>query len=210
MPPLPPAARFATAAPALDVPLDGPALAAHYAATAAEARALVAGLDDAQGRWRPHPGAWSVAENLAHLAVLDRSYFAAFDRAIVAARARGLRSRGPRRLGWFGRTFTRAMGPVTGRGLGRKLPAPAYYAPPSDQPLAAALASFLAANAGMAERARGAADLDLARITVRSPAWPALRFSLLTAFAALAAHERRHLAQARRVTARPGFPAPGQ
>jgi hypothetical protein len=204
--PFPPAAAFASAAPALDAPLDGRALAEQFAANAADARALAAGLTDAQGRWRPRPGAWSVAENLAHLAVLDRSYFAAFDAAVARARAAGRRPAGPRRLGRFGRAFVRAMGPVTGRGLGRRLPAPAYYAPPAGEPLGGALDAFLAANGGLADRARAAADVDLGRVWVRSPAWPLLRFSLLTAFAALAAHERRHLAQARRAAARPGLP----
>jgi hypothetical protein len=59
----------------------------------------------------------------------------------------------------------------------------------------------------MLERVRSAEGLDLSGIMMKSPAWPMLRFSLLTALAALAAHERRHLAQARRVTQRPGFPA---
>ncbi len=204
----PPAAAFAPAEPALDAPLDARALEAQYAATADRVRAFAAGLTEAQGRWRPRPGAWSVAEILAHVAEVDRSYFATFDAAIARARAAGARPAGARRLGWFGRTFTRAMGPVTGRGLGRKLPAPPYYAPPSDLSLGEALAAFLAANRGVADRARAAAAVDPSRVLVRSPAWPLLRFSLLTALAALAAHERRHLAQARRLAARPEFPAP--
>jgi len=205
--PIPPSATFATAAPALDAPLDSGALAAQYDAATAEAEALAAGLTEAQGRWRHRPGAWSVAECLSHLAVLNRTYRDGFARTVAEARAAGRTGHGPWRLSWFGRAFTRAMGPVTGRGLGRKLPAPAAYAPPSDVTLAGALADFREVQAALVARVRAADGLDLGGILVRSPAWPMLRFSLLTAFAALAAHERRHLAQARRVMAQPGFPA---
>lgn len=191
----------------LHAPLDAPALEAQYAAAAADADALARGLSETQGRWRPRPGAWSVAECLAHVAVLNRTYLDPLDRVIARARADGRRARGPMRLGWFGRAFTRAMGPVTGRGLGRKLPAPAAYAPPSDVSLADALGDFREVQAAMVARLRKADGLDLSRTLMKSPAWPMLRFSLLTGFAALAAHERRHLAQARRVTERPGFPA---
>jgi hypothetical protein len=198
-------------APAADVdlgaPLDARALEAQYAAATAAAERLAAGLSEAQGRWRPRPGAWSVAECLAHVAVLNRTYLDPLDRVIARARADGRRARGPMRLGWFGRRFTRAMGPVTGRGLGSKLPAPAAYAPPSDVSLADALRDFREVQAGMIARVRKADGLDLSRIHMKSPAWPMLRFSLLTGFAALAAHARRHLAQARRVTERPEFPA---
>ena len=191
----------------LRAPLDVHALAAQYEAASAEAEALAAGLSEAQGRWRHRPGAWSVAECLSHLAVLNRTYLDDLARVIAKARVDGRRARGPQRLSWFGRTFTGAMGPVTGQGLGRKLPAPSAYAPPSDVGLADALADFRAVQGAMLERVRSAEGLDLGGIMMKSPAWPMLRFSLLTALTALAAHERRHLAQARRVTERPGFPA---
>lgn len=187
--------------------LDARALAAQYAHATAEAKGLAAGLSEVQGRWRHRPGAWSVAECVAHVAVLNRTYLDDLARVIAEARARGVCAPGPWRLSWFGRTFTRAMGPVTGRGVNRKLPAPGEYAPPSGVGLAEALADFRAVQAAMVERLRAADGVDLSRVMITSPAWPLLRFSLLTGFAALAAHERRHLDQARRVTRRPGFPS---
>lgn len=191
----------------LRAPLNARALEAQYGAASADAATLAAELSERQGRWRSRPGAWSVAECLAHVAVLNRTYLGDLDRVIARARADGRRARGPMYLGWFGRTFTRAMGPITGRGLGRKLSAPPAYAPPSDVGLAEAVRDFREVQAALVARLRKADGLDLARIHMKSPAWPMLRFSLLTAFAALAAHEQRHLAQARRVTTRPGFPA---
>lgn len=196
-------------APTPDVraPLDAAALAAQYDAATADAERLAAPLSEAQGRWRHRPDAWSVAECLSHVAVLNRTYLDDLSRVIARARAGGRLAQGQQRLSWFGRTFTTAMGPVTGKGLGRKLPAPADYVPPSDIGLADALRDFRDVQAALVERLRSAEGLDLGHVLIKSPAWPLLRFSLLTGFAALAAHERRHLAQARRVTERPGFPA---
>jgi hypothetical protein len=56
------------------------------------------------------------------------------------------------------------------------------------------------------ERLRRANGLDLSRARVTSPVSKWLRFSLGTLFAVIAAHERRHLCQARRIAAMPGFP----
>jgi hypothetical protein len=56
------------------------------------------------------------------------------------------------------------------------------------------------------EHLRRANGLDLARARVTSPVSKWLRFSLGTLFAVIAAHERRHLCQARRIVAMPSFP----
>jgi hypothetical protein len=56
----------------------------------------------------------------------------------------------------------------------------------------------------LAELAKG---LDLVRVKVRSPISRFIRFSLGITLAQQAAHERRHLEQARRVRENPAFPA---
>lgn len=57
------------------------------------------------------------------------------------------------------------------------------------------------------ELAARADGLDLAAVKIRSPIAPVLRFSLGQCFAINAAHERRHVWQARRVREAPGFPS---
>jgi hypothetical protein len=57
------------------------------------------------------------------------------------------------------------------------------------------------------DRLRQANGLDLARARVRSPVGAWLRFSLGAGFALMAAHERRHIWQARRITEMPAFPS---
>jgi hypothetical protein len=54
-------------------------------------------------------------------------------------------------------------------------------------------------------RMRSLADRDPASIIIRSP-FPPVMYSLLDAFRIVVAHQRRHMAQARRVMASDGFP----
>jgi hypothetical protein len=54
--------------------------------------------------------------------------------------------------------------------------------------------------------ARRAGRVDLARVKLESPASARVKLSLGETFALLAAHERRHLWQARQVKDHPSFP----
>ncbi len=56
------------------------------------------------------------------------------------------------------------------------------------------------------DRLRQASGLHLTRARVRWPAGDLVRISLLAAFRLMAAHERRHLWQARQVTTDAAFP----
>ena len=87
------------------------ALDAALAAIDREARALVAGLSEADGGWRATAGSWSVAECLDHLAHANRAYLAAMAPAARRALADGSRRRRPAVPGLFGRWFVRSLEP---------------------------------------------------------------------------------------------------
>lgn len=177
-------------------------LAAQLAACSADAAALAGALTETQERWRPGPGRWSVAECLAHLAATARQYQPGLDEAAAAARARGRRATGAFRPGWFARRLVAAMEP----NAGARMRTTAALTPPGDASLEDAARGFRRSQAAL-EATLGKVDgLDLGSATLRSPVLPVLRLSLGAAFAVLAAHERRHLAQARRVVQDPGFP----
>lgn len=178
-------------------------LAEQLAACTADADALLGGLTEVQGRWRPGPDQWSIAECVAHLAAIARQYQPGLDTAVAAVRARGRPAHGGFQPGWLGRRFVAAMEPTTGS---RRLRTTAALTPPRTVTLAEAEREFGTAQAALRSVLETTAGLDLGSATVRSPILPLLRFSLGTALAGLVAHERRHLAQARRVTQAPGFP----
>ena len=83
--------------------------------------------------------------------------------------------------------------------LALKMRAPRLIRPSPAPALADALAAYLRWHDEAAAFVRDHADLDLARILFPNPFVKGLRFSLATGVHVIAAHERRHLWQARRV-----------
>ncbi len=72
---------------------------------------------------------------------------------------------------------------------------------------AAVIEQFAAHQGELAELMRAtAAGVDLKRTVVTSPVSGFVTYSLLDAFRIVVMHERRHFAQARRVTEAEGFP----
>lgn len=169
---------------------------------AADADVLVAPLNDAQFAWQPAPGSWSVAECLDHLNATARVYLPVMDEGIADAIRRGLYSAGPYSYNWIGRLHVYLSEP-TNRFRARTS---RQFEPTPRRPRHEVMAAFRAYQVQYVDRLRQANGLDLARARVASPIVRWIRIPLGTAFATMAAHERRHLAQARRVIATDGFP----
>lgn len=163
----------------------------------AEADALVGPLTDAQFHWRPTPERWSVAQCIDHLNATARVYLASIDEGIADAIRRGLYGSGPFRYLWTGRILTWTQEPPP-RFRTRTVSA---LQPPAGRPRQEVMAAFRAYQVQYIDRLRQANGLDLARARVSSPAGAWLRMSLGSGFALMAAHERRHLWQARQVIA---------
>lgn len=187
----------------MDLPEDLAAIVAQLDAAEGDAARLVAGLDDAAGAWRPRPGAWSVAECLDHLAVINPVYLAPMRVALRAARERGALRRGPARPGLFGGLFARQMEPP----VRQRVPAPGGVRP-AGRPLGQAWPAFRRSQGEVRALLRESADLDL-EVRFANPFLPGVRFRCQAAFLIVAAHGRRHLWQAWNVRRSAGFPASG-
>ena len=165
-----------------------------------KAKSLTAGLSAAQMNWRPQPGRWSIAQNLAHLNFgypgLDT-----IASSIAAARAKGIAGNGLFRYGWLSSWFVRSMEPPPkhkGKALKR-------YSPSPDVDAGKALADYLRMAARLTELIQEADGLDLAR--AKTPfllKW--VRMPLGARLAHLTTHDRRHLWQAEQVRNDPNFP----
>jgi hypothetical protein len=81
----------------------------------------------------------------------------------------------------------------------QKLEAPSRFIPLHGQPVTAVLPTFLHVQSQFLLQIDCATGLDLRRIKVATPLSRFLRLSLGAMLAQAAAHERRHLDQARRV-----------
>jgi len=175
----------------------------QFAAAKAEASELVNGLQESQFNWRPDPHSWSMAECLLHLNIVGDRSVHMLEKTLAEARARGLVGQGPFGYGWLGKWILANTEPP----VKRKYKAPRRFTPSYGQPITAVLPTFRHLQEQLALRLEQANGLDLARVKVPAPEAGPLRFNLQLTFAWLAAHERRHLWQARLVRNHASFPA---
>jgi hypothetical protein len=178
----------------------------QFDAVQSDADALLAALTDTQFYWSPGPDTWSVAQCLEHLNVTARSYLPMLDESIATAKRYGVYGTGPFQYRWFSRYFVKSMEPP----VRRRFKAPAVFQPaPQSAPprkRAEIEAGFRGYQVQFVDRLRQANGVDLSKARVQSPASRWIRLDLGAGFALMAAHERRHLWQARRLTERPDFP----
>ncbi len=159
---------------------------------------------DEQWNWRPGPGRWSIGECMQHLAITTELMLGRVKPALESARAKGMTGDEPYGYGPIGGWFVRIM-EQPGK---RPMPSPANFLPQSSLPKAVVLNAFHHAQEDFRQTMTGAYGLALDRIKAPSSARGAwwLRLNVAAWFAATLAHERRHVAQARRVRTAEGFP----
>jgi hypothetical protein len=178
-------------------------LVRQFAAVKAEASDLVGGLDESQFNWRPDPRNWSIAECLLHLNIVGDRYVHILEKTLAEARQRGLVGQGPFAHGRLGKWILANTEPPHRY----KYKAPRSLTPAYGQPITAVLPTFRHLQDQLALRLEQADGLDLARVKAPALEMRPFRFNLHLTFAWIAAHQRRHLWQARRVRNHTGFPA---
>lgn len=160
-----------------------------------DAADLVKGLSEEEFNWRPDPGQWSIEECIAHLTMVGQVELGYVERAIETGRARGLTGSGPFEYSALERYIMRETDPPARH----HRPAPKQFTPLHNQPVTAVLPTFNHVQSMFILQIERADGLDLRRVKVVTPITRFIKLSLGTAFAQAAAHERRHLVQARRV-----------
>ena len=156
---------------------------------------LTAGLREDQFNWRPADGEWSIEECLAHLTMVGHVEVLAIEDAIHDAKERGLKANGPFEYGALDRYIVHLTEPP----VRLPMPAPKRFVPLHGQPVTAILPTFNHVQGQFLIQRDQAEGLDLRRVKVPTPVSRFLKLSLGMMFAQVAAHERRHLAQAKRV-----------
>jgi DinB superfamily len=169
---------------------------------ATDAITFVTGLSDAEFTWPPGPERWSIGQCIDHLNATARVYLPVLDEGIAEAMRRGLYAPGPYSYNWIGRVLVFLNQPTTRI----RTKAPTSFYPALNRSRQEIMAAFRAYQVQYVDRLRQANGLDLARARVSSLVVHWLPMPLGSAFACLIAHERRHLVQAQRVLAAPGFP----
>jgi len=161
----------------------------EVAAVDAEAQRLCGDLSEEQLSWRPQPGKWSIAENLAHLNITTQAYVPSIQRALHLARERGLKGSGAFDLGLTGKLFVGYLEPP----FKVKTKAPKMIQPLLQGPASDALPQFLRGLEAFGKLVNSAEGVDCARAGFVSPFASILHMKLIAAFATVTAHDRRHL-----------------
>ena len=164
-------------------------------ATEQDAHSLVAKLPKDAGSRRPSSDRWSVAECFDHLTKANTAYLSEMKPAAAQARARGRYRTGPATPGFIGAWFARSQEPP----VKQRLKSPRMIVPQPQMSLAEAFPAFLASHGEVRTFVTTHADLDLAHVRFPNPFVWGVRFSLASALYIIAAHERRHLWQARQI-----------
>jgi len=169
-----------------------------------EVRLSLGTLASDQFNWRPAEGKWSVAECIDHLALVTGLMLEKVKPVLAKARAEARSGEEPYRLGILGGWFAKMM-EKPGK---RRMPSPRNFTPGSNLRQAEVLARYEAVMQDFAETLDGSSGLPLHRLKAVSAAEGAgwLKFNIAAWYAATLAHNRRHVAQAKRVTETPGFP----
>ena len=170
---------------------------------ARESRDTFGGLTARQLNWRPDDTRWGVAQCFDHLLTANRLMLQSAHSALDASQPRTIWQRLPVLPGLFGRLMLRSLTPTATR----KLSAPSAARPGfSDLP-----DDIVRRFADQAQEAAAwmatLGDARAARTNMASPFIRVVTYSVLDACRLMAAHDRRHFEQARRVMTSPGFPA---
>jgi hypothetical protein len=167
---------------------------------AVEAQTAFGNLDARQLNWKPGAERWSVAQCVQHLLTANQ---------LIVQKADDALRNGPRTV-WqrvpllprlWGLALIRSQAP----GVTRK-----YVAPVTARPTASAIPGdiiqhFADQHRAIADAVQGLSERDAARAIMVSPFIRVVTYSVLDAYRLVAAHDHRHLAQARRVMTSPGF-----
>jgi hypothetical protein len=162
---------------------------------ATQGQELAAGLTEAQFNWRPSHVQWSIQECLSHLTMVGQAQLQTIEAAIDRAKGKGVTGGGTFEYPAWERYILRETEPP----VRHAMPAPQRYIPLHGQPVTGILPTFLHVQRNFGIQIERADGLDLRRVKVPTPVLSLLRFSLGFTLAQAAAHERRHIAQARRV-----------
>ncbi len=172
--------------------------AAAFEAIRVDARALLGGLSDEQLNWRSSPGRWSIAQCLEHLLTVHHLIEPKLRVAVHTAPP----SDKPYRPGFLARLIIGSSEPPASV----PMKSPKIYVPP----VAATLTDLRPAVDAMQRELVGLAEategVNRSRPKIASPVTKIVRLGLGEWFDFLAAHERRHLWQARQVRQHPDFP----
>ena len=168
-----------------------------------EGRELIEGLDHRQFNWSPAPGKWSIAQCISHIDEVAALYCNSLEEALPRTLEKGLAG-DTGRYNFLERWFVRQMEPPPKQ----RVKAPGKMRPVPELDPEEGLRQFLESKDRVVQLIWEYNGIDLARAKIRNPILRFIKTSAGSAFAGMAAHERRHFWQAREILRHADFPDP--
>jgi DinB superfamily len=140
----------------------------------------------------PAPDKWSPGDCITHLTITNRAYLPLIRDGIAAAQALPPANGGRYRRDVMGWMLSRSLEPRAGS----KTKTPHKFEPLHVRPRAEVLAEFIRSQRELAGLVAECNGLDLGHVKIRSPFSDKVSYNLYSCFKIIAAHERRHIAQA--------------
>jgi hypothetical protein len=169
---------------------------------AGDVRASFGKMSAEQLNWKPSAGRWSVAQCLDHLLTSNQGYLPIIERVRSGQRKTRFLERLPVLPGLAGKLLIKSLDPASTR----KLKAPKKFEPAQSNISPGVIDDFVAQQGKVIEGMKSTSHLDPEKIVITSPALSFVAYSLMDAYRVIVVHEQRHLQQAKRVVAEPGFP----
>lgn len=176
---------------------------AELESLAKETQAFFGGFSPKQLNWKPAAEVWSIGQCFEHLISANQGFFPQIDEVIRREKKTSLWQRAPIFPGIFGKLVIGAVSPQSPR----KIKAPKIFQPTASAIDPLIIPKFLAQQQEVIDKIKATSEQDPKRVIIYSPVSKAVIYSLLDAYRIIAAHERRHFIQARRLMETPGFPA---
>lgn len=158
-------------------------------------------LSPEQLNWKPATDRWSIGECLEHLITANSLYFGIVEAILAGRYSKPFLGRIPGYAGLCGGMLVNAVSPQTAR----KTKTMPVFEPARSAVGANEVARFAEHQHRLVLTIRKSERLDLEKTIVTSPATSLIAYSLLDAWRLIAAHEARHLEQARDVAKTDGF-----
>ncbi len=158
-------------------------------------------LNVTQLNWKPNATAWSIAQCLDHLLITNELYLQQVKTQIPIARSKKILPFTPYKKGWLAAKFIKQMSPE-----GKAAKTFKVFKPDTSTIDAGIVARFLQQHDMTTRLVKHAAEVDMNKVKVVSPASRFVKFRLGDAMELVLVHDLRHLAQARRVMTSSGFP----
>lgn len=144
---------------------------------------------------RPADNGWSIAECIDHLIVTGVDYCDTYEKGLKKLEEKNLRYSGEMKFSWIGTKFIGNVEPP----VKKKFKSPGKWVPDSKINKTKATEAYLQLQDRWMELVERSAPWDLTKIKLPSPAVSWIKFSAFVILEVNAAHQRRHLEQAKNV-----------